>query len=228
MKSKQQLNKGKFLNKFNRKQKILLIILVIILIIEIILITHKVFIKYILVEEELQTIETEPKDKLENYNYYLNNNATQYEEELFNELKETLSKEPIVEEQYATILAKLFISDLFTLNNKKSSSDITSSQYIYDNYQEMYETIIKDTIYSNIELDLNGKRIQSLPIVTNVEVTSIKRESFSLGDEILDSQAYHITVNITYKKDLNYPTTYKLIMIKNNNLLQIVKTGEEI
>ena len=92
----------------------------------------------------------------------------------------------------------------------------------------MYETIIKDTIYSNIELDLNGKRIQSLPIVTNVEVTSIKRESFSLGDEILDSQAYHITVNITYKKDLNYPTTYKLIMIKNNNLLQIVKTGEEI
>lgn len=216
--------------KLSKKQKILLMILIAILVIEIILIAHKVYVKYILADEDIKVVETKPKEQLEsdNYNYYLSNNASKYEEELFKELKNTLSKETIIEEDYATILSKLFISDLFTLSTKKNSSDITSSQYIYTDYQEMYKTIVKDTIYSNIEINLDGKRTQALPTVTNVEVLSIERESFSKENEVLDSDAYHITVSITYEKDMEYPTTYELIMIKNNQLLQIVKTGEEI
>lgn len=214
-------------NKFSKNKKILFILLIIITIVVLFFTGYKIYVKYMIRENEKEAIvETKPKDKLEDYNYYLNRNATPYEEQLFEELKEILSKEEINEEEYAKALTKLFISDLFTLDNKKSSSDITSSQYIYTDYQDIYENEVKNTIYSSIELTLDEKRNQILPIVKNVEITSIERKSFSLKEEVLDNDAYYITTNITYEQDLNYPTTYNLVMIKNDKLLQIVKTEE--
>lgn len=222
---KKNQNRKKILSKFSKKKKILLIFLIIILILEIFLISNKIYLKYIKTEEEIYEVE-QPKDKIEDYNYYLNNNATNYEEDLFNELKEVLEKENIIEKDYATILTKIFIADLFTLNTKKSSSDITSSYYIYDDYKDIYAAKLKETLYANIELNINETRTQDLPIVSNVEVISIENKEFKLKDKILDSNAYYINSNITYKKNLGYPKKYQVVLIKQDKIFKIVKTGE--
>lgn len=176
-------------------------------------------------EEKIETVIKEELE-LDNYKYYINSSASKYEKEVFEELKNILSKEEVNEEEYASSLAKVFICDLFTLNSKNNSSDIPSSQYVYNDYQNTYKTIIKDTIYSNIELNLNGERTQELPEVNNIEITSIDRTKFSLNKQVIDEQAYDIKVNISYVKDLGYPKKYNIILVKNNDLLEVVKAQE--
>lgn len=214
--------------KLKKNVKILLILSIIVLIIMIILVGYKVCTKYIFVEkEEEQTVKPVEKEEidLEEYDYYIPSNTTEYEKTLFEELKNILSNENIDNDAYANTIAKLFISNLFTLNTKNSSSDITSSQYVYDDYEETFKIMVKDTIYANIELNLAGKRTQVLPIVTNVEITSVERKSFSLNKIVIDKEAYYIKTNISYEKDLNYPKEYNIVLVKNNNLLQVVKAS---
>lgn len=175
-------------------------------------------------EEKIETVIKEELE-LDNYKYYINSNASDYEKEVFEELKKVLSKEEINEEEYASSLAKVFISNLFTLNSKNNSSDIPSSQYVYDSYQETYKTIIKDTIYSNIELNLNGERTQELPEVSNIEIISSKRTKFFLNNQVMDEQAFDIKANVSYVKDLGYPKEYNIVLVRNNDLLEVVKSS---
>lgn len=218
--------KHKKIKQLKPKYKKILIFFIIILIILLGLIAKKVIKKYILEDNFNNTVETKPKDELEKYDYYLSRNATKYEEKLFKNLKKILSEETINEEEYATILSKLFISDLFTLNTKKSSSDITSSQYIHTDYQEIYKEQVKNTLYSNIEMNLDNTRTQKLPTVTSVEIVKVEKTNFEVKNESKD--AYHVTVKIQYEQDLKYPTEYQIILVKNNELLQIAKVGKEI
>ena len=205
-----------------------LILLCIILIILIILVGYKVWTKYLFNNDDDGEINVPQKQviELDNYDYYLHGNATSYEQTLADELKEVLSNEVVNEEEYAKVVAKLFISDLFTLSNKNSSSDITSSQYVYEKYQETYITMIKDTIYSNIEVNLDGKRNQTLPTVKNVEIMGINNDKFVYNGEVLDSNAYYISASIEYEVNLEYPTSYNIVLVKNNDLLQVVKAEE--
>ena len=227
VKSKKK-NKNKHKNKkkgITRYQKFSLILLGIILVILIILVGYKVCTKYIFKDNEKEIKVTENKAiELDNYDYYLHGNATSYEQSLAEELKQVLSNESINEEEYAKVITKLFISDLFTLNNKNSSSDITSSQYVYDGFKETYITMVKDTIYSSIEVNLDGTRTQSLPKVKNVEINTVTNDKFLYNDEVLDSNAYYVSATIEYETDLGYPTTYNVVLVKNNDLLQVVKT----
>ena len=119
----------------------------------------------------------------------------------------------------------LFITDLFTLDNKKSSSDIRSSQYVYKDYQETFKLMVKESLYSNIELDLDGTRGQKLPVVREVVVNSVTRESFSYNNQIIDNEAYHINVTINYEEDLGYATSGSVVLVKRDNLLEVVKLG---
>ena len=191
----------------------------------IILVGYKVCTKYMFNnnDEEIKAPEKQVIE-LDNYDYYLHGNATNYEQTLGDELKNVLSSEVVNEEEYAKVVTKMFISDLFTLSNKNSSSDITSSQYVYDDYQETYITMVKDTIYSNIEVNLDGKRNQSLPVVKNVEITGVTNDKFLYNGNVLDSNAYYISASIEYEVDLGYPTTYNVVLFKNDDLLQVVKT----
>ena len=85
---------------------------------------------------------------MEDYDYYLEDNATEYYKELYNNLKDILKEEEINDEEYAKIVSKLFITDLFTLNNKVTSSDIGGLQFIHNDFKEDFINIAKTTIYS--------------------------------------------------------------------------------
>jgi len=169
-------------------------------------------------KEEIKQVEK--IDQMEEYDYYLEDNATEYYKTLYNELKEILNQEEINKEEYAKVVSKLFVTDLFTLDNKITSSDIGGLQFVYTDFKEDFINIAKTTMYSNVESNIYGDRNQELPIVINTEVTNTETTTFNYQDDEYD--AYKVSLKIEYEKDLDYPKEYNLTLISNDKYLQVV------
>lgn len=161
-------------------------------------------------------------DKLDDYGYYLTENNTKYYKKLYEELKKVLANDTINEEDYASMVAKMFVADFYDLNSKTSKSDVGGVQFVYQTYQETFIKFATDSngIYYYVQSNLDGKRKQELPIVTNVEVTNVKPTTFVYG-QIKDDKAYNVTVKITYEKPLGYDTDLTLTIIHNKNKLEV-------
>lgn len=160
-------------------------------------------------------------DKTEKFDYYLEEDATSYYKKLYDELKRVIGKNEIDYEEYAKIVAQLFVTDVFTLDNKISSNDIGGLQFIYPDFKEDFIKIAQTTLYSNVKSNIYGDRVQELPFVTNTLVTNIQKNTFTYKDK--DYESYELTLTIEYKKDLGYPTEYTLVLIKNDEYLQVAK-----
>lgn len=161
-------------------------------------------------------------DSIENYNYTLNENDSEYFKKEFKNLKKILESDSIVEEEYASALSKLFTIDFYSLNDAISKSDVGGIQFVYDEYRDSFLTKAKDTIYNYVESNLYGKRTQELPEVKEVEVTNIEKKEYD-GEKEQDDDAYYVDVTITYEKDLDYPTECSFIWIHHNNKLELVE-----
>ena len=211
----------------NNQNKIVFVVFCLILFFISIFIVYKVIGKRNNVKNSNDIVQIkEEKIDNDNYDYKITNRATDYEKELFNELENIVSAENILYEDYANVLVKIFVADLFTLKNKKSSSDVRCSQYVYDKYQETFKLMVKESIYSHIELDLDGSREQKLPVVKNVIVNSINNEEFVFDNKVLDEGAFNINVSIEYVEDMGYPNSYNVVLINKDKKLQVVKTFE--
>lgn len=161
-------------------------------------------------------------DSIENYNYTLNENDSEYFKKEFKNLKKILESDSIVEEEYASALSKLFTIDFYSLNDAISKSDVGGIQFVYDEYRDSFLTKAKDTIYNYVESNLYGKRTQELPEVKEVEVINIEKKEYD-GEKEQDDEAYYVDVTITYEKDLDYPTECSFIWIHHNNKLELVE-----
>lgn len=208
-----KLNKGEIM----KKKK--LIITIISLLIIILTLTIIIFINK-------EPSETKPKeiqkiDEIEEYNYYLEEDSTTYYKELYNELKEIISETNVDYTKYAEKISQLFTTDLFTLDNKITSNDIGGLQFVYTDFKEDFIKIAKTTLYSSVESNIYNDRVQELPTVTNTKIVSLKESSFTYQDTNYDS--YEVIINIEYQKDLGYPQTYNLTLIKNGKYLQVAK-----
>ena len=170
--------------------------------------------------EDVPTNSVQKVDQMENYDYYLDDNATEYYKKLYDELKVILNSNEINEEEYAKIISKLFITDLFTLDNKITSSDIGGLQFVHSDFKDNFVNIAKTTLYSSVESNIYGDRNQSLPVVSNVQINSITESTFNYGG--IDHNSYVINVDISYYTDLGYPTSYTLTLIKNDKYFQVV------
>ena len=170
--------------------------------------------------EDVPTNSIQKVNQMENYDYYLDDNATEYYKKLYDELKTILNSDEVNEEEYAKIISKLFVTDLFTLDNKITSSDIGGLQFVYPEFKENFVNIAKTTLYSSVESNIYGDRNQSLPVVSNVQINSIVESTFNYGG--IDHNSYVINVDISYYTDLGYPTSYTLTLIKNDKYFQVV------
>ena len=155
-------------------------------------------------------------ETLDDYGYSLRSDATSLQKSLFEELKQVLNAEPINEEEYAKIVARSFIADFYTLDNKVTNNDVGGAQYFYSAVRDNFILSAQDTIYKYIESDLYDEREQELPIVTAVEVTSITSTTYTLG-EVTDDKAYQVEATITYQTDLGYDSSRKLIIMHDEN-----------
>ena len=160
-------------------------------------------------------------DSIGLYGYTLEKTDTKLYENYFKELSKILNEKTIDYEKYAEYLSKLFIVDTFTLNNKLASTDIGGTEFIHPDLKENFKENMGNNMYRNIQVNLDGKRQQELPIVKDVTVDTIKEEKVKYNNKEYDG--YKVKANIEYEKDLGYQTEIELTLIKDDKILYIIK-----
>lgn len=196
------------------KYPLLLLILVIIVIVGLIL--FKLFFAKDEVKNNVKVI-----DSIVDFSYTLDERDTKLMKDTYEELKNILKEREIDYDEYAKVLAKLFVIDLFTMDNKINKYDVACLEYVYPDNLENFKTNVEDTIYKLMEDNTYGKRTEKLSIVNNVEITNEEESTFKIKEEEVPS--YVVTLNWTYDKDLGYDKNATITMIKKDKKLYVVE-----
>lgn len=162
-----------------------------------------------------------PIDSIELYEYTLNNNDTSIYKDNFKALSKVLNDKPINYSEYSKLISKLFIIDLYTLNNKMGSTDIGGLEFIHKDLRDNFKDNMGSSLYKFMETNLDGQRKQELPEVKDVEIIDITDTTYTYKDNIYDG--YIVNAKWTYVKDLGYQNSIKLTIIKEKDILYIVK-----
>lgn len=205
--------------KMKKKFKYPLIAIGVIMLVLIGLISFKIFFNGDI--SEVKVIDT-----ISDYSYTLDERDTEYMKSVYNELKSVLKEKDIDEEKYASNLAKLFVIDLFTLDNKINKYDVASLEYVYPDNIENFKLNVENTLYKAIEDDTYKKRSQELPVVKMVEVKDVKEDKFLIKEEEVSS--YVVSLNIEYEHDLGYDKEATVTVIKSDKKMYVVEYKGEI
>ena len=182
-----------------KKKAIILVLIPLILIIAIIVVNVKNMLAKPLTVKVVSNIDE--------YNYYLENTDSRIYKKYYKELEKELEDQKVDEENYVSLLAKLFTIDFYTLSNKMTNQDIGGIQFVHESQKESFKNEATNNIYKYVKSNLTGKRKQELPEVKNATVEEVKQLSYENEDANLeDSSAYQTKVKLEYVKDLEYPT----------------------
>ncbi|NLL44247.1 MAG: hypothetical protein GX247_01085 [Mollicutes bacterium] len=209
--------------KINPK-KLILFIIVVIIVIGLIVGSILILKASLKGKEEPNNEEKEIIDNI--LDYTLDEDETEYYKNLFNQLKEVLNQDEINEEEYAKLVAQLFVADFFNLDNKINKNDIGGTQFVYKDFRSDFEKLARDSIYNHIENNIYGDRKQELPVVHSVAIENISQKKYTYNDKV-DEKAYYIDVLIKYEKDLGYQEEASLILIHNEEKLEIAEMNEK-
>ena len=160
-------------------------------------------------------------DTVENFDYALEDRDTVLYKNIHQELKTNLESDNIDYDKYAEQIAKLFVVDLFTMENKLSTYDVGGVEFIYPDVVDNYKLNVEQTVYKNIESNGDGKRNQTLPVVKSIEVVSNETGTFNYQDKEMD--AYIIELSWDYEKDLGYDKKATVTIVKKDDKLFIVE-----
>ena len=160
------------------------------------------------------------KDTIKGYDYTLKSNATKLYEDEFKALKANLEGD-INYDEYAVSVAKLFVIDVYTINNKINKYDTGGVSFVYPDGRDNYKLNVQDTIYKYVEDNTNGKRTQNLPEVSSVIVKDSKKDTYKIGDNSFE--AYKINLEWSYVQDLGYDKTGEIILIKKDKNIYVVE-----
>ena len=164
------------------------------------------------------------KEKLDTiglYGYTIDENDTELYKSNFELLKKELKADEINFEAYAEYISKLFVIDLYTINNKYSSTDIGGLEFLHKDIKENFKEYVGNTLYNNVKINLDGNRNQELPVVKSVEKESIESIKYKYNDKEYDG--YLVSLKWEYEKDLGYQNNLKITLIKDSDILYIVK-----
>ena len=160
-------------------------------------------------------------DSIVDFSYTLDERDSALMKSTYNELKKVLKEKNINFEDYSKEIAKLFIIDLFTMNNKVNKYDVASLEYVYPDSLDNFKLNVEDTLYKIIEDNTYGKRNQILPYVSSIDVTDTKESKYKIGEEELD--AYEVTLNWEYEKDLGYDKNGVVTLVKKDKKVYVVE-----
>ena len=177
-------------------------------------------------EEKREVNVTSVISNISDYGYTLDDRDTDYMKEVFSELENILEALEIDYHAYAEALAKLFVIDFYTLENKINKYDVGSLEYILSSSVESFRLKAQDTIYRDVIDNTYRDRIQDLPEITNVEVVNTEDTTFTLNDEEVD--AIKVEMNYEYKEDLGYDTEGTIYLVRNDVKLEIVSYSPSI
>lgn len=173
---------------------------------------------------------TKPKDaptnvskvenSIEKYNYTINDNASIYYKEEFEILKEMAEQDTTQEEDIVKQVAKLYIIDLNSLNEKINKYEVTSSQYYYSDKRTMHTNKVIDNYYNLMKDNSYNDRKQELPSVSKVEINDCTNTKYDMNEKKID--AYEVTATIDYVKEMGYDNKVVVTLVKDGNNFSVV------
>lgn len=206
-----------------KRYKIWLTIIVILIILTSLLGVMKLFMPK---DEEKNPNVTNVIDSIQDYGYSLDDRDSKYMQEEFKNLMDILKSSEVDDDAYATSLAKLFIIDFYTLNNKINKYDVGSLEYILSDKVDEFKAKAMDTIYFDLIDNTYKDRVQELPEITEVNIENLEHTKFDLNEENMD--AIKVTLKFSYKKDLGYDKEGTIYFVKKGNKLEVVKYSPTI
>lgn len=166
--------------------------------------------------------------KIDGYGYNLNENETQIYKDEFDKLSKILSFEEPNYEEYAKTIAKLFIIDFYTLDNKLSKNDIGGTEFIKESMRDNFIEEARSTFYKYLEVK-SDDRNQELPEVSSITDIQLENTTFVIKDtsdkKIKDEKkdAYKVSISWDYVTDYGYEKEANMIIIKDDKKLYIVE-----
>lgn len=203
----------------NKYKRLLIVIVILIIILGIVGVVYKLS-----KTEEEETIKV--LDVIDGFSYELKETDSKLKKDLFYELEKTLKEDDIDYKIYAELLSKIFVVDVFSLNNKMNKYDIGGLEFIFESEKDKFKTLMSDTLYDVVENNYDGKRKQELPLVNSVTIIECTDSKFEFDNEEL--LAYDIILEWTYEKDLGYDTSASIKVVKKNDKMYIVSYNPNI
>lgn len=160
-------------------------------------------------------------DTIDNFSYTLDERDTKLMKDTYNDLKKTLKAKDIDYEEYAKYLAKLFVIDLFTLDNKINKYDVGSTEYVYPDAKDNFVVNVEDTLYRHILNNSNGKRKQKLPVVSDVEIGHIEEKEYVYNETTFEG--FLVTLKWDYEVDLGYDKEASINIVRKDNMLYVAE-----
>ena len=201
-----------------KKSKLLKILIVLVLIIGVFAIV--LFGSKVLTDKEPNEVKV--LKEIKSHGYKLDETETEIYKSEFDELENILSQDEINYEDYAKQVAKLFIIDFYTLDNKLSKNDIGGVEFIKESMRDNFIEEARSTFYKYLEVK-SDKRTQNLPVVSEITEVLVEDTEFKYADKTIDENAYKVTISWVYEEDLGYETETKMILVNENNKLYIVE-----
>ena len=206
-------------------KKVLLVLVIILVIVSLGVGAYFFFFKKPVVEE-FSVPEVKIMNKIEGYEYTLDERDTELFKEKFNELKSLLESENFSEEEYVNLVSELFIIDLYTIDNKISKYDVGGLEYVYEPAKDSFKSTVMDTIYKTVINNIGDKREQSLPVVSNITVNSVTPSTYVMPDES-EASAYTVNISWEYETSLGYDNSGTIELVKNDNRIDVVSFKPE-
>lgn len=159
-------------------------------------------------------------EEIDKFGYTLKSNATETYKKEYEILKTNLKSTDINEEEYVKSVAKLFIIDLYTISNKINKYDV-GTEFVYPDSLENYKVNVEDTLYKYVEDNSNNSRTQSLPEVSEVQITDFKKVKYKVSNTELD--AYEVALKWSYVVDMGYESEGSVIILEKDNKYYVVE-----
>ena len=170
-------------------------------------------------------------DEIKSFNYVVNEKDTKLFKKLFGDLKKVLSAKEVDNKKYAEAIAKLFVADFFSLENKTSKNDVGGVQFVYSTYKTDFIDYARDGIYKQVKNKLDNNNKQVLPVVTAVNVSKVEDvdassifESVSFEGD--NAAAYEVTVDWEYKNGSGFQDKAVLTIVHDKDKLSIAQMEE--
>lgn len=206
-------------------KKILIVLIIVIILIGLGIGTYFLFFKP-KNNEQPTAPEVKVMNKIEGYEYNLDDRDTELFKEKFEELKTLLESESFEENDYVKLVSELFIIDLYTIDNKISKYDVGGLEYVYEPARDSFKSMAMDSIYKTVINNVDKQREQSLPIVESTTVNEIEESTYEMPDES-NVDAYNVNISWTYETSLGYDNSGTVTLIKNDNRIDVVSFEPE-
>lgn len=165
-------------------------------------------------------------DSVDGFLYELKDNDSKLKKDLFYELKKILENEEVDYQNYAELLSKLFVVDVFSLDNKLNKYDIGGLDFILESEKDKFKNLMSDTLYDILENNVDGERKQKLPKVSEILVEECVESKIIIDNEEL--LAYDIVLNWAYEVDLGYDTSATVKVVKKDTKMYIVSYNPNV